>query len=103
MISSIFCLNYVRSINNNNLCVPQPMFTKVPINNKFFFALKNIKNILHIFYSSFVGNNNVALAMHLMWMVSCKLHNYKFYFMNLIKLLCIFNDMSYDIRIKGSN
>jgi len=82
---------------------PQLMFTKVPINNKFFFALKNIKNIVQIFYSSFVGNNNVALAMHFMWMASCKLHTCKFYFMNLIKFLCISNDMSYDIRIKGSN
>ncbi len=70
MISSIFCENYVRSINNNNLFVPnmtpQPMFTKVLINNNFFFAFKNIKNIVHIFYSSFVGNNNVAFAMHLL-------------------------------------
>jgi len=45
---------------------PQLMFIKVLINNKFFFTLKNIKNIVHTPYSSFVGNNNVALAMHLM-------------------------------------
>jgi hypothetical protein len=78
----------------------QPMSTKVLINNKFFFTLKNIKNIVHILCSSFVGNNNVALAMHLMWMASCKLDTCKFYFMNLIKLLWIFSDMSCGIRIK---
>jgi hypothetical protein len=49
----------------------QPMSIKVPINNKIFSTFKNIKNIVHIFYSSFVGNNNVALPCTLCeWLVT---------------------------------
>ncbi len=78
----------------------QPMSTKLLVNNNFFFTFKNIKNNVHIFYCFFVGNNNVALAMHLMWMVNCKLDTCKFYFMNWIKLLWISSDMSCGIKIK---